>query len=368
MTHFNSMGLYHFPGNGGGTSNPVKTGVVAYASSIDPSITNLYAKVAYDSTKTNLPIVILMHGYTQDASTMTPWIMNDMAKYGLFAVAVGMRGRNPQNQTLWDISARELHDIVDAVEYVKANYGDFVDPTNVNVSGYSGGGGNVFGLAAKFPDYFNVLVSHFGISDYGYDAVNSWYATNPERQASLAQFIGFTPTTNLGAYRSRAHHLGAGKNFAGGFLFMFHDDADTNVPSRQSVSVGDQMTANSRTNFDLNVSVPSDPIRWIHASPDPNQPVRFSRDIWGPDILAKTYPQWTIAASGTALICGYLKTKLFEIWLDGGKTEVADLTYDTVAGTYTVTPLTGATSVTVKQGVKTGSATGITVATTITVV
>lgn len=361
------IGIHYFPGEHGPAQGVVR-GSFKYDSTLDTTIKGMYAHYGYDNRLTGLPIVVLMHGYEQDASTMTPWIMQDMALYGFFAVAVAMRGRNPMNNTLWDISARELHDIVDAVEYVKTNFAAFVDPANVNVAGYSGGGGNVFGLAAKFPDYFRVYASHFGISDYGYDAVNSWYVTNPTRQASLEQYIGFNRTgSGLDAYLARAHQFGAAQNLQGGYLYAFHDSQDTNVPSIQSQMVKTQFDALSRTNMTLNISTGTSNPRWLHASPDADQQVRFSRDIWGPPIKAKTYQAWTIPAAGTIRVCGYIKTKLFKIFLGGGKTEAATVVYDTVAGTYTVTPLTGTMDVVINQGAKSKTQT-ITAVTTLTVV
>lgn len=328
----------------------IVTGNFTYSSTID-DISNLYAHYAYKKSETNLPVVILMHGYTQDANTMTKWIMENMAEYGFFTCAVGMRGRNGATGSV-DVSGRELYDIIDAVEYIKNKFSSVVDNTQIHVAGYSGGGGNVFGLAAKFPDYFNTLASHFGISDYGYDTVNSWWATNPSRRNSLEEWIGFSPSNNIGAYYSRAHQYGVGKNFKEGFLWMFHDSADTNVPPVQSQLVQNQMDINNRTNYFLSITTPNDDPRWIHGSPGENEPVRFTRDYWGPPIIEKQYPQWSVNEQDSMLIQGYLKTKRFEIWLGNGQEHVAELTYDVDTGTYLINPLTGAVEVSITQGNK----------------
>ncbi|PAD85009.1 hypothetical protein CHH57_01480 [Niallia circulans] len=323
------------------------SGDFQYSSTID-DISNLYAHYAYKKSDTNLPIVILMHGYTQDSKSMTAQIMKDMAEYGFFTCAVGMRGRDGATGSV-DVSARELYDVIDAVEYVKNNFSDVVDPSQIHVAGYSGGGGNVFGLAAKFPDYFNSLVSHFGISDYGYNPVNSWWATNPSRRTSLENWVGYNPTNNLGAYYSRAHQYGVAKNLTDGFLWMFHDSEDTNVPPVQSQIVKEQMDLNNRTNYYLSVTTPNNTPRWIHASPGENNPVRFTRDYWGVPILNKLYPQWSVKETGNMLIQGYLKTKRFEIWLGTGQEHVAELTYNVITGSYTINPLSGTIEVSIKQ-------------------
>ncbi|WP_303984667.1 alpha/beta hydrolase family protein [Niallia circulans] len=326
----------------------IVTGNFRYPSTID-DISNLYAHYAFKKSETTLPIVILMHGYTQDSNSMTTQIMKDMAEYGFFACAVGMRARDGATGNV-DVSGRELYDIIDAVEYVKQKFSTVIDENQIHVAGYSGGGGNVFGLAAKFPDYFNSLISHFGISDYGYDTINSWWATNPSRRTSLENWIGFNPTNNLGAYYSRAHQYGVAKNLKSGFLWMFHDSEDTNVPPVQSQIVKEQMDIHNRKNYYLSITTPSDNPRWIHASPGENDPVRFTRDYWGSPIIDKQYPQWSVNESGEMLIQGYLKTKRFEIWLETGQEHVAELAYDVTTGSYTINPLSGTIEVSIKQG------------------
>ena len=133
-----------------------RTGAHIYSSTIDP-IDNLYSKYSYYTSEDKLPIVVLMHGYTQSADSITSQIMEDMAQYGFFAVAVGMRGRNGAGGKP-DVSGRELYDIYDCVQSIKAEFSDVVDVNSVHVSGYSGGGGNVIGLASKFPDTFQNYV------------------------------------------------------------------------------------------------------------------------------------------------------------------------------------------------------------------
>jgi pimeloyl-ACP methyl ester carboxylesterase len=339
------------------------SGSYRYSSSID-DISNLFAKYCYDCRKNALPIVILMHGWNQDSTVFTSDIMEDMAEYGFFVCALGMRGRDGASGSP-NGSGTELFDIIDAVEYLKANFANYVDPNNLNISGYSGGGGNVLGLAAKFPDYFNVLVSHFGISDYGYDAESSWWYRSPHYQKTLEQFIGHTPATNLYPYYSRAHQYGIGKNLSGSFLFMFHDREDNNVQAVQSEMVSNQMNFNDRKNYLLSITNAADTPRWIHEIPYADQPVKWTREIWGPAILNRSYPQWMVSEKGEMLVQGYLITKRFEIWLGDGMHHVSKLSYDAFNATYTVTPLTGEVTVTIKQG---GKMTAKTISTSTTIV
>jgi predicted acyl esterase len=93
--------------------------------------------------------------------------MQRIAGEGYFVVAAGMRGRKGASGSE-DASGKEIHDIYDAIQYVQTNFPALVSD-KVTISGYSGGGGNALAAASKFPDTFNVVVDHLGMSDYGYD-------------------------------------------------------------------------------------------------------------------------------------------------------------------------------------------------------
>ncbi len=332
-----------------------ETGDICYPSTIDP-IGNLHAKYAYYTNAPKLPVVVLVHGFVENANSMTSCIMEDMAHYGLFAVSVGMRGRNGASGAP-DVSGRELHDIYDLVRFLKANFSDVVDPDNIHCSGYSGGGGNVLGLAVKFPDTFQNYVAHFGISDYGYEEQIGWWYTHPSRQTVLTDWIGFTPDTNPGAYRSRAHHLGVGKNLQGGKLWVFHDQDDSSVSVSQSQAIADGMDLESNPRYMLSITDETDRIRWLHNSPHADAPVRNSRNYWGPTILNGEIDAWTMPASGSVFVQGYMVTKRFSVWLGNGQEHVAELVYDTRKDSYRVTPLSGAVEVSITQDGKSATQT-----------
>lgn len=351
------------------TAPSVTTGSISYASTLDAGLTDLHAHYAYDSEKASLPIVVIMHGFADEASDVASAIMEDMAEYGFFALAVGMRGRDAASGTP-DVSGRELHDIIDAVEYVKSNHASVVDGDRVHLAGYSGGGGNALALAAKAPDYFTVLASHFGISDYGYDATYGWGEQETSRQEQLADWVSYrarsgwagTEDVNLDAYRSRNTIEAIALNRTGGHLYLFHDDQDSVVDVTQSSRVKDAFDAESNTAYTYDETTTGDDPRWEHDLPHPDgdpegpsggAPVRHTRDTWGPPILNETVTPWTVSETGNARVIGYMITKRFEIWLGDGTEHVADLTYDTTTGEYTVTPLTGEVEVTITQGDRT---------------
>lgn len=334
------------------------------------TITNLYAKYRYPINGTNLPIVVMMHGFVQTAATVPTTDIERIANYGFFAVAPGMRGRDSATGTA-DGSGREIYDIVDCVEYIKSNFSSVVDPNKIALVGYSGGGANGLAAACKFPDYWTVIVEHFGMSDYGYSATEGWWYTHTVRQADLTTMIG-DRTAVINPYHARLATL-AITNFTGGKLYMYHDSADSSVPISATNNIVSALDGASMTNYSSNISTPSSNPRWIHGYPNDNpNTLSQAEPTWSADILSRS--AWTIATSGTVKVIGYIVTKRFTIWLNANGTAtkgidaVATVVYNTTTDTYTVTPLsTGNIDVSITQGAKTGSATNISSATQIVV-
>jgi hypothetical protein len=341
------------------------------------AITNLYSTFAYPSTGASMPIVAVMHGYAANAYQV-PGLLDRMARYGVFAIGVGMRGRNSATGSQ-DASGREIMDIRDAIEYVKTTYAALVDADHICVAGYSGGGGNALAFATKFPDYANVIASHFGISDYGWadysgSGLNTAWGYYPS--GTLA-WIGDTPNNVPNAYRSR-NAPDAIANFSGGHLYLFHDNGDGSVPIIHSQRIVTAMGAAGLTNYTASYTSASDSPRWIHGDPvigDAGEPCIQTEPIWLQTVANKSVSPWTIPASGTVTVNGYIVTKRFSVWLGGlteaaagaGLDEVATVAYNTATGVYTVTPITGAMDVFIKQGSLSVSA-SITEATDLTAV
>jgi len=132
---------------------------ISYRSSID-DIYPLYAEIAYDSNRENMPIVVIQHGgYLGSRFGMVPSCYR-MAKKGFFAIAVSKRGRDG-SAGVGDSWCKEIFDIIYAVEFVKKEYAEYVDPTNVNIWGYSGGSLGSMAAAVRFPDYFRSVNCFF---------------------------------------------------------------------------------------------------------------------------------------------------------------------------------------------------------------
>jgi len=333
------------------------------------TITNLYARRIYYSGTGNLPIVCLLHGYGGDG--VNDFAIEDLrriAGYGFFVVVPGMRGWNSASGSK-DASARECWDIYDCIEWVKTNYASIVNPNNIAIVGYSGGGADALAFACRFPDYASVIVDNFGISDYGVDPAVGWYQTGDAGARTICTGeIGGTPEVVPNSYRARYAPEGI-INFKGGFLYIFHHPSDTIVIPAQSQLITAALDAAGMTNYAASYST-----QWTHGYPIAAGTLKNSEATWKVPILAGTYPAWTIPASDTVVVLGYIVSKRFTIWLRANGSTVygldasATVVYNTATDTYTVTPITtGGIDVTIAQGAKSGSAANITEATEIVV-
>jgi pimeloyl-ACP methyl ester carboxylesterase len=324
------------------------------------AITDLYFKAAVPTNKgTNLPILAFMHGWNQAASRAPEVDILRIANFGFCVLSIGMRGRDEAEGTI-DASAREIYDIIDAVDYVRthAPYSHWVSQTKAAIVGYSGGGGNALAAACKFPDFFTVAISHFGMSDLGRNNPDGWYYNNGAGSytASIATRVGGVPGDVPNNYYAR-DATAAIQNFTGGYLYLYHDKGDAAVPWVHSDRIKAAMDAAGLTNYSANFSETTDALRWTHGYPSDHPGTLSTAEATWAAKIHELEP-WTIPATGTVTVIGYIVTKRFSIWLNSGLDAAATVVYDTSAGTYTVTPLTSAdVTVAITQGALTASGT-----------
>lgn len=305
----------------GEPTNVYTVGNFTYDSSIS-SISNLYSKYCYDDGYYNLPIRVCLHGWSQDTTDISTSQMETIAELSrCFVLVVGMRGRDGADGSR-DASSLELYDIYDAIEYVKNNYADIVNPDNVIISGYSGGGGNTLGFCCKFPDIPILAVDYCGISDYAY-GVNNW-------QDNSAYSTGMV-TGSDEAYSRYAVYGITNYEALGYPLIIYHGSADTTVLPNQSTMINDA--------FDGEEYNEKTGVTHIHD-------FRYESEYQYRGI---NIPKTIISNSGAFKILGYIKTNLFEIWLDGGIDTVATVAYNVDTDSYTVTPITGSMEVRITQ-------------------
>jgi hypothetical protein len=302
--------------------------VHVYYSSVDGAM--LLMSVVYPDSATNCPIVAVVHGYSGGMQEVfqTQILLADR---DLFTIAPAMRGRNNSGGSA-DDSAWELTDILDAIETVKGLYPGIVDPGNVNLFGFSGGGGNTFGCMSKFPDTFRLAAEFFGIADYGYDLTYGWYHYGGEGvQSTLRQRIGGAPEQVPDRYMARNSLLAVG-NCRQTAFHLYVDSEELTCPPYNDTTYASTARGLGLVNVVLHVSTPDSLYRWIHGYPHQVPDLLHAIDALLPGVFDGSYPAPVLDPSGALTVLGYLRTAPFTIVLADGMSETADLTYD-ISGT-----------------------------------
>ncbi|RKY57722.1 MAG: hypothetical protein DRP95_06670 [Candidatus Latescibacterota bacterium] len=298
----------------------MRTETITYRSSVDGT-SPLYMDVAYDDTKSNLPIVVVMHGYRGSRGDLSGTLQR-LAEQGLFAAAPDMRGYGDSDGRR-DSGGVEVMDIYDAITCVKESFGNRVDGRNLNIMGYSGGGGNVFSCVVRFPDLFRCAVSFFGVSDYGY-----WYehTENPEVREQLEVDIGGNPQDVPDRYMARNSLLGAVNNPYTAF-YLFWDEEESLCPPHFNREYYRRAQELGYTNVYPYESHPGDPRRWRHGYPEDVPDLIAAEEYFLPGILAGRYPPPEMVPRGRLVVLGYVRTRNFSIWLGDGGNAVVECRY-----------------------------------------
>lgn len=326
------------------------SGSLTYSSTYD-SITDLNYQVSF-SGKTfgkSAPMLVMMHGYSDDVGSYTTELKNRMSNLGLYLVMPSMRERSGAGGTR-DSSGREILDIYDAVNARLAIHSDLLNSELVSLNGGSGGGGNAIACGAKMPESFAIIIDDFGMTDYIFNYnTNAWFeqATvgGPVQQQLELDILGAAdrlPQDYLNEAKSRDHRYSHVKNYEG-YTYIFHDSGDTAVEQVQSDELWAQFVSQGRTALgEYHLSTPSDANRFLHGYHTSDNPGLVSSEaFWLSDVLSSSRP--TAKTSGTYRISGFLKNRSFEIFLGltvaDGKSCEADLTFNYNTNTYTITPI-----------------------------
>lgn len=303
----------------------------------------LRSELNYDNAQPNAPIAVVMHGYSPTSGNLDS--VRSQAQrlrdHGYFAISVAMRGRDG-SAGVRDSGGLEIHDIYDAVESVKAEFPALIDPTNVHITGYSGGGGNVMSAITKFPDYFRVGSSFFGMSDYGFDAGDGWYNFGAGGRTSiLDQDVG---NPNMGSsavldrYHARASNLAA-SNSQAVEVHLFVNDNETISPPINDVS----FAANGGSHVILHIGVSASPEfedfngngvedfgerqLWPHGFPSAGE--QEAAELWYQDrLLSGAIPEPALPPVGSLIVAGFLVTRDFEVWPGDGQEAAGVIDYD----------------------------------------
>ena len=128
----------------------------------------------------------------------------------------------------------------------------------------------------------------------------------------------------------------------------------------------------SLTNYSATFSNTGDAHRYQHGIDYENAAYLAAEAAWSAKVLSQAV--WTVPASGTHTVIGYIVTKRYNCWLRAhgttlyGLDAAATIAYGGTPNHYIVTPFTGPIDVTITQAdAKTGSASNISTATDVTV-
>lgn len=291
---------------------------ITYTSSVTPGL-SLAARII----KPERPSCILVETHGWHLSIPEHTVMNEPDPDNTYLrVQVDMRGRahstgNP------DCNGLELFDVIDAVQYARTHYSEYLlDPEIVYFESESGGGGNALALAGKFPDFFAAVTSLCGISDYA-----QWYEQDKlgEFRDEMDVWIGCSPTDNIMAYQSRSG-LYVLPNLMTP-LYMAHGETDERISiahARNYVARAKQLKKDHLITYDELKGVGTRD-HWGNAT---SEQLASMKENSEKNRKANRKPI-TLPRSGRLVIAGYVVTKQFGIYLDSiDKTAVVDYDLD----------------------------------------
>jgi dienelactone hydrolase len=301
-------------------SAELKTEMLVYESTVDQT-KPLQAEVAYAADGKKKPLIVVMHGYGGNKKDVAPDI-RELAEKGLFAIAPDMRGAGG-SAGKFDSGGVEIHDIVDAVLVAIKKFPNEIDARNLNVVGYSGGGGNAISCAVRFPDLFRTCNSFFGISDYG-----AWNKSKgrPDCNAKMERAIG-TMDAEPDAYAARNANLAAG-NVQTAKMHFFWDEAETQCPPDMIKTFVESHEKAGLKNCTTHISKYGDKLRWKHGYRSGNKALSEADALFLPDIQAPLTSSPRLPKKGTLVVNGYLITRHFSVWIGDGQKGSVKISYD----------------------------------------
>lgn len=358
-----------------GQSAPASSGEGSFVMSdiVGEGTISLYYE--YDiPARLNCPLLVLVHAWSGGGKGFTDQsVVNALMADGFAVLSVGMRGRNTGvgfsndggDVTKYrDASALECYDIYATVQHFIDSVAPAgqIDSTKKVLYGISGGGGNAWGMAAKFPGYFSTIVVFYGMSKYGTyngdpnSSITGWYTDDVNFQGSINVAVGGAPGDSATVdtyYLSRDHARGVANTTAR--LFFYHSPADTTVKKEQSDLVQTVLLAAGKAiGVDFDYYIGTSYNHGQHALDPAFYDGVFGME-WRSTALSRTVQ--ALPNSATKHIAGYLYLRAGTfVWLktsrgntsapptapaprNQGKAYAATLIYNLSSETYQITPI-----------------------------
>ncbi len=287
---------------------PVREELFSYTSSLDGT-GPLWAFSARPEDGSCCPLIIVMHGYSGSHKN----VIDDcrrMAAKGMVAIAPDMRGSGDSAGKA-DSGGIEIMDIHDCVEAAKRRYEAVIDTCNVNIWGYSGGGGNTLAASVRFPDLFSTATSFFPMTDFAF-----WYRDSDEYRQKIHERVGGSPQELPGRYIARNYNLAAANNHKT-LVNIFWDSEEVTCSPNMPREFVLRANAAGCTNVHANESRPGAPRRWYHGYTSPGNDLAAPEDdIF--QIILNGGRDVTLPPEGRLVVVGFLVTKEFRVFVGGG--------------------------------------------------
>ena len=233
---------------------------------------------------------------------------------------VEMRGRAFSDGSP-DCNGWELYDVIDAVNYARKYYKEYIiDEEVVYFEAGSGGGGNAYAILGKFPDFFAAVTVFYGISDYG-----TWYENDKIAEFSdeMDIWVGANPKENLMAYQARSGLYTIENLYI--HVYIAHGDNDLRVPvdhARRYVELGKELGKGHLIKYmELKGVGTRD-----HLGNATKEQIE-SMEIFSEQNRLNNRVPVNIPTKGKMVVAGYLYTKEFSLILDSID-KMAILEYD----------------------------------------
>ncbi len=264
-------------------------------------------------------ILVMTHGWHMTIPEFIP-METPQEDCDYLTLQVDMRGR-AYSEGEADCNGWELFDVVDAVNFARKNYKEYlIDSSIVYFEGGSGGGGNAYGILGKFPDFFAAATALCGISDYAL-----WYEQDEEGEFrdEMDVWVGCTPSQNPNAYKARSGlHLLENLYTP---LFIAHGETDVRVPVVHARNYVKKAKELGKTELIQYEELPNVGNRAHWGNADAEQMERIRR--MSEENRVCNRKKTVLPSKGTLIVGGYLFTQNFSVVLESlDKTAV--LEYD----------------------------------------
>lgn len=215
----------------GGDLSVPETRVFTYTSTYDSRVRQALVQVPVGYLP-SIPVPLLVSLYGLGETMTDGWkrYAQEANERGWLMVVPDMR----QNT----MSPAVRQDILDAVNWVKANYS--VDDARVYLAGFSMGGNKALVMAAQHPSVFAAVVAHSPITN-----LSQWYyETTPFRQGWLEAELGGKPNEVPFEYQRRSP-LSQAQNLRHVAVALTHGTADTIVPISHTLTLYEALLASN---------------------------------------------------------------------------------------------------------------------------